>query len=122
MTLIMPDHQKVKNYLDFCRDHINHTQCACPTHMQGVLLDLYECLRRSQMKLDADGLGRFLVETIELLRYYRSRVHRVQEDEDGGYSPYHLVYGVHREAIAETDNLLSRAANWGVLGRMRDFG
>lgn len=63
----------------------------------------------------APDLTALLSETLEMLRYYRSRIHAAGESEDGGISKYHNVYGVHAKAIARVDELLFRAREWGLL-------
>ena len=63
----------------------------------------------------APDLHALLSETLEMLRYYRSRIHAAGESEDGGISAYHNVYGVHHRAMSRADEILFRSKEWGLL-------
>ena len=111
----------IRDHLHFVTRHVHMSDCECIAHGLHLHRDIEECVRLAQMNQTSTDLGKFLVEAIELLRWYRSRAHRVDEDEEGGYSPYHRVYGVHRDGMAAADALLARATEWGMLGRQREF-
>lgn len=50
-----------------------------------------------------------LFEALELVRYYRTRMHRAWEDEAEGYSKYHVAYGIHYDAMQAASDLLAKA-------------
>lgn len=60
-------------------------------------------------------MDELLRSALEMLRYYRGRIHASGESEDGGRSKYHNVYGVHYEAMRAADRILADAKAAGLL-------
>ena len=60
-------------------------------------------------------MDELLREALEMLRYYRGRIHASGESEDGGRTKYHNVYGVHHDAMKRADRILQQAKELGIL-------
>lgn len=68
-------------------------------------------------------LAKFTEETLAVLRAYRSRIHRVEEDEEGTSSDWHTVYGVHFRLIEAADNIYRQAKKYGMLSPLpKEYG
>jgi len=81
-------------------------ECYCGLQSTS---DAYFRWRAAAMSTETD----LIRELVDLLRYYRSRMHRVTESEDGGLSPWHTVYGVHMDAMKDADAAIQNAKDEG---------
>ena len=118
--MFAPDYTAVRLHLELLNQHVRGN-CPCHVHGTHVLPDMFEMLRTAQTAQATDHLAKFLVEVIEVLRYYRGRVHRAEEDEQGNFSKLHTVYGVHRDAMTKADEIHERAKQFGLLGERREY-
>lgn len=63
------------------------------------------------------------VDAIAVLRAYRGRIHRAEENMDGDPSDYHTAYGIHRLLMAAADGLHRKAKGFGLLeAEQREYG
>lgn len=118
--MFAPDYKAVRLHLELLNAHVRG-KCPCHVHGTSLIPDMFEMLRTAQTAEANEGLAKLLVEAIEVLRYYRGRVHRADEDEQGNFSKLHTVYGVHREAMTKADEIHQRAKQFGVLGERKEY-
>jgi len=118
--MFAPDYRAVRLHLELLNAHVRG-KCPCHVHGTDLIPDMFEMLRAAQNAQDADHLAKFLVEVIEVLRYYRGRSHRATEDAEGTFSNLHTVYGVHRDAMTKADEIHQRAKQFGLLGERKEF-
>ena len=118
--MFVPDYQAVRLHLEMLNAHVRG-KCPCHVHGTDIIPDMFEMLRIAQTAEANDGLAKLLVEVVEVLRYYRGRSHRANEDDDGTFSKLHTVYGVHRDAMIAADDLHQRAKQFGLLGERREY-
>lgn len=114
-AMFSPDFVAVKNHLNLLNKHVGSGVCRCHAHGKEVLPDLYEVLRLAQMHTDASDVALFAAEAVAVLRAYRGRMHRVDEDEDGNPSRFHTCYGVHWDLMVAADVVLTTAREVGLL-------
>jgi hypothetical protein len=67
------------------------------------------------MNRDADDVARFAAEAVAVLRAYRGRYHLANEDDEGTFSDFHTVYGVHSDLVAAADAVITTAREVGLL-------
>ncbi|CAB4168364.1 hypothetical protein UFOVP1266_1 [uncultured Caudovirales phage] len=118
--MFAPDYKAVRLHLELLNAHVRG-KCPCHVHGTDLIPDMFEMLRTAQTAEANDGLAKLLVEAIEVLRYYRGRSHRANEDDDGTYSKLHTVYGVHRDAMTKADEIHQQAKQFGLLGERREY-
>lgn len=118
--MFAPDYTAVRLHLELLNQHVRF-DCPCHVHGKHVLPDMFEMLRTAQTAQAADHLAKLLVEAIEVLRYYRGRVHRADDNDEGTFSKVHTVYGVHRDAMLAADDIHQRAKQFGLLGERREY-
>ena len=86
---------------------------------QDCNLDCLNCRMHDNLR----EFAAFTEETLAVLRAYRSRIHRADEDEEGTNSDWHTVYGVHRQLIDAADKVYSKARRYGLLSPLpREYG
>lgn len=109
------DFRVARLYLDWLNAHAR-TKCEAFCHpSNATIANLYEVLRQAQMKQDSDDVARFAAEAVAVLRAYRGRIHRADEDEEGTFSAFHTVYGVHSDLMAAADAVITTAREVGLL-------
>lgn len=118
--MFVPNYKAVRLHLEMLNAHVRG-KCPCHVHGTDLIPDMFEMLRTAQTAEANDGLAKLLVEAVEVLRYYRGRSHRANEDEDGTYSKLHTVYGVHRDAMTKADDIHKHARQFGLLGERREY-
>lgn len=69
-----PDHDTIKNHLEFVRKHARVADCPCPAHGEEIHWQLYEANRRS----------RFLTLVLQSLADFARSQPIARESEDGG--------------------------------------
>jgi len=118
--MFVPDYKAVRLHLELLNQHVRF-ECPCHVHGKDLIPDMFEMLRTAQTAQASDDLAKFLVEVIEVLRYYRGRSHRADEDAEGNFSKMHTVYGVHRDAMTAADDIHQRAKQFGLLGERKEY-
>lgn len=112
--MFVPDLKAIRLHLELLNAHVRG-KCPCHVHGTDIIPDLYEILRRAEMNEDATSNVTFAAEAVAVLRAYRGRSHRANEDPDGNFSKLHTVYGVHRDLMVAADAVHHQAKLLGLL-------